>query len=85
MTDDQIKDMMKFILDFYTCVKHINLRGISDVIKEASDYLRDLGLTPDDFDREIQELSGQPIPSDDKFYNALVVYFNNGEKSNDKT
>lgn len=75
MNDNQIKDMMALVLEFYKCSKHANIRGMADVCKEASDYLRNNNLTPDDFKKFVEDMSGQPIPKDDLFFNGLLNQF----------
>lgn len=74
-------------MDFMTCAKHMHMRGMGEVVQEASKYLIGENLTPENFAEEIKKMNrGKEIPKDDLFFTNLKLAFEKiqGEK-NDET
>jgi len=76
LTDEQLIKMMEFIMDFMTCVKVAHMKGMAEIIQEAVKYLKDQGLTHEEFAEEVKLRSrGKAIPNDDLFYTNLKKGF----------
>ena len=76
MTDDQLRKMFGFIQEFMIAVKVVNMKFMAEITKEAADYLKNEGLTAEDFGSTVQAMNqNKPIPDDDLFFTNLKKQF----------
>lgn len=61
--------------EFFTCARHIHARGMRDVINELKELIVKEGLSFSEFKKEIEDLAGSPVPSDDPLFLALEGAF----------